>query len=562
MMEAASQVLDDMKTSLPFGFLALVPILLAIASPVAVNAAHEFTVYRMQQYDLQSKTYGCRNSLVNMEARTLFSSSSLARKCVVAHAKDLTYERYMDAVERSMGALLIILPANNTSAEGIARFVALEKELLEEQTNVPIYFAHGDENLESLVYDVQKSTSDDAESAAEALLNSVTSVGYQLVTSGGQGKPQLDHTVVNIQGYLPGLGKEDELPTIAIVAHYDSYGIAPYLSYGANSDASGVVAVLELARILSKLYSNSRTHPRHNILFLLSGGGKFNYQGSKKWIEDALDNPSSSSETISNLLSNVNVVLCLDSLASNSGQLHMHVSKPPKEGTHTHNLYSQIQKVSDLEENNNTTMVHKKIRLSADMLAWEHERYSMRRLPAVTLSSLHSHDESVRSSVMDQRDTVDDETLMQNIRVISEAIMRYVYSVTPESEARISTGEYGVHREYVSAWLDYLASQPRPEQDMHEKHPVVTSLESAMQKHLKVVQKIPFTADKRDPEFVLYDGLQRKMSASMVRSAVFDLYLSVIIASYVTAVYFMVLKFSYIRDAAQKISNFQKVKMA
>ncbi len=28
---------------------------------------------------------------------------------------------------------------------------------------------------------------------------------------------------------------------------------------------------------------------RYNLLFLLSGGGKFNYQGTKRWIEDQLD---------------------------------------------------------------------------------------------------------------------------------------------------------------------------------------------------------------------------------------------------------------------------------
>lgn len=78
----------------------------------------------------------------------------------------------------------------------------------------------------------------------------------------------------------------------------------------------------------------------------MSGGGKFNYQGTKRWIEDALDNPTSSSETVSSLLANVDVVLCLDSLATNPDQLHVHVSKPPKEDTPTHAMYSQIQKVS------------------------------------------------------------------------------------------------------------------------------------------------------------------------------------------------------------------------
>lgn len=28
---------------------------------------------------------------------------------------------------------------------------------------------------------------------------------------------------------------------------------------------------------------------RYNLLFFVSGGGKFNYQGTKRWLEDNLD---------------------------------------------------------------------------------------------------------------------------------------------------------------------------------------------------------------------------------------------------------------------------------
>lgn len=66
----------------------------------------------------------------------------------------------------------------------------------------------------------------------------------------------------------------------------------------------------------------------------------------------------------------------------------MHVSKPPKEGTHMNNFYKNLRSTGQIYGNATVEGVHKKINLADTLLAWEHERFSMKRMPAFTLSSL------------------------------------------------------------------------------------------------------------------------------------------------------------------------------
>ena len=184
--------------------------------------------------------------------------------------------------------------------------------------------------------------------------------------------------------------------------------------------------MLELARIFSRLYKSSKTQPSVNLVFLLSAGGKFNYFGTKRWLESHLDSSSSSE-----LLSDVKFCLCLDSIGNiptfsklvaqekseeSSSQkdnkndnleertLYMHVSKPPKEDSHSSRFFSSLQSVArkmtmktNLKEtkgkaNIDVRVVHKKINLAEERLAWEHESFSIRRLPAFTLSNVEAHD--------------------------------------------------------------------------------------------------------------------------------------------------------------------------
>ena len=70
----------------------------------------------------------------------------------------------------------------------------------------------------------------------------------------------------------------------------------------------------------------SLTMRGYNLMFLLSGAGKFNYQGTKRWIDDQLDTGETS------LLADVAFVLCLDSVGQ-TDNINLHVSKPPREGS-------------------------------------------------------------------------------------------------------------------------------------------------------------------------------------------------------------------------------------
>lgn len=51
---------------------------------------------------------------------------------------------------------------------------------------------------------------------------------------------------------------------------------------GSDSNGSGIVALLEIARLFSLLYSNPKTRGRYNLLFGLTSGGPYNYNGTHK----------------------------------------------------------------------------------------------------------------------------------------------------------------------------------------------------------------------------------------------------------------------------------------
>ncbi|XP_039622696.1 nicalin-1 isoform X2 [Polypterus senegalus] len=552
MLEEASEVFENMlKSSFPLTFIVFLPAVLILVSPLPAEAAHEFTVYRMQQYDLQGQPYGTRNAMLNTEARTV-EAEVLSRRCVLMRLIDFSYEKYQKVIRQSAGAVVIILPKNMSTMpqDVVQQFMEIEPELMSTETIVPVYFALEDEDLLSIYEQTQTSSSSQGSaSAAEVLLHTATANGFQMVTSGAQSKAVSDWAITSLEGRLTGLGGED-LPTIVLVAHYDSFGVAPWLSYGADSNASGISAILELARLFSRLYTYKRTHAAYNLLFFVSGGGKFNYQGTKRWLEDNLDHTDSSL-----LQDNVAFVLCLDTLGAGD-TLHLHVSKPPKEGSPQHMLLRELETVVTSQYPDiKFSMVHKKINLADDTLAWEHERFGIRRLPAFTLSHLESHRSAHRNSIMDVRSKVDVKKLARNTKIVAEALARVIYNLTEKSAPRdlqIFT-EQMVQEQQLSAVIDWLTSLPRAAQLIDKDSSVISTLEYIMGRYLKDIKRHYVKADKRDPEFVFYDQLKQTLNAYRVKPAIFDLLLAVCIAAYLGAMYMAVQNFGVLYNMVRRV---------
>ncbi|XP_014893164.1 BOS complex subunit ncln isoform X3 [Poecilia latipinna] len=555
MFEEASEVFDNMfKSSFPLTFIVFIPAVLILVSPLPTEAAHEFTVYRMQQYDLQGQPYGTRNAILNTEARTV-EAEVLSRRCVIMRLADFSYDKYQKALRQSAGAVVIILPKNMSAMpqDIVQQFMELEPEMLAMETIVPVYFAEEDDELLSIyTQTLTSSSSQSSLSAAEVLLHTATANGFQMVTSGAQSKAISDWAITSLEGRLTGVGGED-LPTIVVVAHYDTFGVAPWLSYGADSNGSGVSMLLELARLFSKLYTYKRTHAAYNLLFFVSGGGKFNYQGTKRWLEDNLDHTDSSL-----LQDNVAFVLCLDTLG-NGDSLYLHVSKPPKEGTPQYSLLKELETVvASQHPEVKFSMVHKKINLADDMLAWEHERFGIRRLPAFTLSHLPSHRSAQRSSIMDVRPHVDVSKLSRNAKVVAEALARVIYNLTEKGasgDLQIFTEQMQVQEEHLSAVVDWLTAQPRAAQLVDKDSSVVSTLEYHLSRYLKDVKRHYVKADKRDPEFVFYDQLKQTMNAYRVKPAIFDLLLALCIAAYLGMMYLAIQNFGLLYSVVRRITQ-------
>ncbi|KAJ0083646.1 hypothetical protein Patl1_30363 [Pistacia atlantica] len=461
-------VLDSM-----YSMLALVFVLVACVE--LCDAATVVDVYRLIQYDISGRSL--RISFGHSQPPRRFSSFLVRHGSV----SDRRHDPEFISQKKTLGGLLFLLPEmfrieiengdgggtrDDVNAKGLIKNLLeeLERLLIHVKMPYPVYFAFENDEIEAVLDDVKKNDATGQSATA-------TTGGYKLVVPTSEPRKVASPTITNIQGWLQGLkadGDSNQLPTIAIVASYDTFGAAPALSVGSDSNGSGVVALLEIARLFSLLYSNPKTRGRYNILFGLTSGGPYNYNGTHKWLR-SFDQ---------RLRESIDYAICLNSIGSWNNELYIHVSKPP-ENAYIKQIFEGFSNVAE-ELDFKVGLKHKKINISNPRVAWEHEQFSRLRVTAATLSELSAAPELLESTggLLDSRHFVNEASIIRSVKLVAESLARHIYGFQGKNiKIFADNSSLAVNPSYIRSWLDLVSRTPRVAPFLSKNDPFVLALQ-------------------------------------------------------------------------------------
>ncbi|KAL6527942.1 hypothetical protein OROMI_029753 [Orobanche minor] len=521
-------------------------LIIVMACAELCDAVTVVDVYRLVQYDLGGVPFGSRLAALNHHAgSSLYSSSSgavadLSRTVLILPLRELNLTSIRDYIgqRKPLGGLLLLLPqvfspqhsdsggGSDQDSTDLVKDVLIELEqlLIHENVPYPVYFGFEDEHVNAMLGEVKKNDASGQPATA-------TTGGFKLVVAAPEPRKIASPTIINIQGWLPGLkadGDSNQLPTIAIVASYDTFGAAPALSVGSDSSGSGVVALLETARLFSMLYSNPNTRGKYNLLFALTSGGPYNYNGTHKWLRN-MDQ---------RMRETIDYAVCLNSIGSSSNELWLHVSKPP-ENAYIKQIFEGFSSVSE-ELGLKVGLKHKKINISNPRVAWEHEQFSRLRVTAATLSKLSVAPDFLENSggPSDNRNFINEASIIQSVKLVAESLARHIYGQQGKSvDIFADHSSLSINPSYIRSWVEFLSTTPRMAPFLSKSDPLIMALKKELSDHTVDVN---VQQESLDGIFTFYDSTSGKLHIYQVASVTFDLLLLLVLGSY------LILLFSFL----------------
>ncbi|KAF4362437.1 hypothetical protein G4B88_002066, partial [Cannabis sativa] len=258
------------------------------------------------------------------------------------------------------------------------------------------------------------------------------------------------------------------------------------LSVGSDSNGSGAVALLEIARLFFILYSNPNTRGSYNLLFGLTSGGPYNYNGTQESVDQRLRE-------------SIDYAICLNSVGSWDNELWIHVSKPP-ENTYIKQIFESFSNVAK-ELGVKVGLKHKKINISNPRVAWEHEQFSKLRVTAATISKL---------SAAPELNFVNETSIIKSVKLIVESLARHIYGFQEKNIQIFADNScLAVNSFYVKSWLELLSRTPRVAPFLPKNDPFILALKKELEDH---THEVNMQHEVFDGMFTFYDSSKAKLN--------------------------------------------------
>ena len=438
-------------------------------------------------------------------------------------------------VKSNANAILFIIPNGpyTTIFEQLVNEIQLY--LSQQEIFLPVYFTYETDELKEIYeklkneyeYNLKKGNSKN-EDVKKSLLDYLHIKESYLHFSLRIKEPKL-HKTLNLENFYGFLEVPSHNgapnPIIAIVTHYDSLGVISDLPQGVNSNGSGIIALLELIRIISKIYENYESVIKYDILFALTSAGNINFQGTETFLNNL--EPSISE--------NLQYVLCLDSIASlnETENLFLHLSRFPREYEMTPNklyaLFNSTAKNMDIKLN----YVKKKVFLTENYVPWEHEQFSKRKIISATLSTLNSPPENIFNRNLFTDIDMNLKTLEKNIKFVAESILEFLFDYDNNNFTILKDDDTLIDVKNLQTMNNYLKKTSRFPLSIERGSKINNDLYNFFNSYLQRVKRESFEIN----EIKFYENNSGDIKIYEVKSKIIDLYLLLGIIIYLLVIH-------------------------
>lgn len=430
-------------------------------------------------------------------------------------------------LKSNANSILFILP-NAPYTEEFASFVDSMQILLSEQTfYIPIYFAYENPSLMKVVNDLKQEYKIEQGESKKTILDHL-GINKNFLHFSLKIKDPVKRSSLNLENFygLLEVGNSNDIqnPIIAVVTYYDSLGVISDMPSGMNSNGSGMIALMELIRILSKFYENYDNVIKYDILFLMTSAGNLNFEGTQQFLNNL--EPAISE--------NLQFVLCLDSIASLTEEdLYLHLSRFPKEFEESSNRLYKIFNLTAANMNINLNYNKKKVFLTNKVVPWEHEQFSKKKILSATLSSIKEPilSDFNRTLMTDTR--LNKTLLKRNIKFVAESLLSFLFDYNINKFAIFKNDENLIDDTNVDTMINYLNKVSRFPLSIEKGSSFNNDIYNFFNTYLKKVKRQSF--EYNDLKF--FSNNSGELKIFNVKSKMIDLYLLLAIFTYLLAIY-------------------------